>query len=331
MRAGGLGESMRPGLAHGTGLGDSLRSGLGSGSARGDSILPAVGRWSKHINTPTGHGDGGLTASFRERASLKATGLSEAMSTPRNLENVLQQKGEVYMGKEVEGEKALRTSGGVEWVDLEGGIHGYNHGGVEWLVTGADVGGICGGKINGRTRFCTENIDVCTVNTHLVSKADLKPQWLHMKTTDTRSRRKTAILAWGVPSYIFGGREEELGSTMLKTVEFKRFSKILLAQVDGGAIAQDVDWASVLETGMRPLEYGTHCKVKFQSEPVLQSLEDLRWNGVVTRGAPNLDEDSDPAFDDPLRTNQLAINLKLMRMNVETLERRLTKGLVSDK
>jgi hypothetical protein len=208
-------------------------------------------------------------------------------------------------------------------------MHGYNQGGVEWLVTGADVAGICGGKINGGTRFCTENIDVCTAKTHLISKADLKPEWLYMKTINTRARRKTASLAWGVPSYICGGRGEELGSTMLKTVEFKRFSEILLTQVDGGAIAQDVDWAPVLETAMHSLEYGMHRKVKFQSEPFLQSLEDLGWNDVVPRGATNLDEDTDPSFDDSLRTNQLAINLKLMRMNVETLERRLTKGLVS--
>jgi hypothetical protein len=58
-------------------------------------------------------------------------------------------------------------------------------------------------------------------------------------------------------------------------------------------------------------------------------LEYLGWNDVVPGGATNLDEDSDPAFDDSLRTDQLAINLKLMRMNVETLEMHLTKGLVS--
>jgi hypothetical protein len=50
---------------------------------------------------------------------------------------------------------------------------------------------------------------------------------------------------------------------------------------------------------------------------------------VVPRGATNSDEDYDPALDDSLRTNQLEINLKLMSMNVETLEMRLTKGLVS--
>jgi hypothetical protein len=70
-------------------------------------------------------------------------------------------------------------------------------------------------------------------------------------------------------------------------------------------------------------------QVKFQPEPVLESLEDLGWNDVVPQGAINSDEDSDPAFDDSLQTNQLEINLKLTRMNVETLERRLTKGLVS--
>jgi hypothetical protein len=116
---------------------------------------------------------------------------------------------------------------------------------------------------------------------------------------------------------------------MLKTVEIKRFSEILLAQVDGGTIAQYLEWAPVLETFMRPLECRTPRKVKFQSEHVLESLEDLGWKDGVPRGATNLDEDSDPAFDDSLRTNQLAINFKLMRMNVETLERRITKGLVS--
>jgi hypothetical protein len=73
IRAGGLGESMRSGLANGNGLGDSLRSGLGPGSGRGEPILPALGRWAKNITTPTSHGDGGLTASFRERDGLKVT------------------------------------------------------------------------------------------------------------------------------------------------------------------------------------------------------------------------------------------------------------------
>jgi hypothetical protein len=45
---------------------------------------------------------------------------------------------------------------------------------------------------------------------------------------------------------------------------------------------------------MRPLEYVTPHKVKFQPEPVLESLEDLGWKNVVPRGATNSDEDSDP-------------------------------------
>jgi hypothetical protein len=132
---GGLGESMRSGLAHGNGLGDSLRSSLGPGSGRGEYILPALGRWAKNITTPTIHGDGGLTASFCEKAGLKVMGLSDAMLTPRKLENVLQ-KGEIYMTKEAEGEKSARTSGGGEWADLVGGMHGYNRGGG---------GGVAGG------------------------------------------------------------------------------------------------------------------------------------------------------------------------------------------
>jgi hypothetical protein len=328
-RTGGIGEYLRSGLAQGAGLGESFRSGLGPGSGRGESILPALGRWAKHITTPTGQGDGGLTASFRERARLKATGLSDVMSTPRNLEYVLQQKGQVYMTKEGEEGNSARTTGGGEWAGVVGGVHGTNRGGVEWLVTGADVGTISGGKISGGTRFCTKHVDLCTVKTHLISKADLKSEWLYTKTTDTRSRRKTASMAWGVSKYAFGGRGEELSFTMMSTVQFKRFSEILLVQVDGGSNALDMDWAPIVATVMRPSEYGTPHKVKFQPEPVLDSLEDLGWNDVVPRGATNSDKDSDPAFDDSLRMNQLAINLKLTRMNVETLERRLPKGLVS--
>jgi hypothetical protein len=113
------------GLVHGTGLGDLLRSGLGPGSGRGESILPALGRWAKNITTPTGHGEGGLTAFFRERAGLKVTGLSESISTPRNLENILQQKEEVYFTKEAEEVKAVGTAGGGggEWEDLVAGVH----------------------------------------------------------------------------------------------------------------------------------------------------------------------------------------------------------------
>jgi hypothetical protein len=156
---GGLGESMRSSLAHGSGLGDSLRSGVGPGSGRGESILPALGRWAKNITTPTGQGDGGLTASFRERAGLKATGISDAMSTLR-LENVIQQKGDVYTTKEGGEENSARTSGGGEWADVVGGIHGTNRGGVEWMVTGADVRTIYRGKISGGTRFA-QNMLTC--------------------------------------------------------------------------------------------------------------------------------------------------------------------------
>jgi hypothetical protein len=140
------------------------------------------------------------------------------MSTPRNLENVLQQKGQVYVTKEGEEGNSARTSGGGEWADVVGGVRGTNRGGVEWLVTGADMGTICGGKISGVTRFCTEHVDLCTVKIQLISKADLKSEWLYIKTTYTRSRRKTASLAWGVPSYAFGGRGEELSCTMMSTV-----------------------------------------------------------------------------------------------------------------
>jgi hypothetical protein len=136
-----------------------------------------------------------LTASFHEKAGLKATGLSGAILTPRNLENVLQQKVQVYVTKEGEEGNSARTSGGGEWADVVGGVHGPNRGGVEWLVTGTDVETICGGKTSGGTRFCTEHVDLCTFKTHLISKADLKLEWLYMQTTYTHSRRKTASLA----------------------------------------------------------------------------------------------------------------------------------------
>jgi hypothetical protein len=58
---------------------------------------------------------------------------------------------------------------------------------------------------------------------------------------------------------------------MLKTLQFKLFSEVLLAQVDGGTSALDIDWEPIVEIVMRPLEYGTPRKVKFQPEPFLQS------------------------------------------------------------
>jgi hypothetical protein len=77
------------------------------------------------------------------------------------------------------------------------GVNGYNHGGVEWMVTGGNVGLVCGEKISGGARFCTENAGVlCTVKTHLVSKAKLKLEWLYTKTTDTCAHHKAASLAW---------------------------------------------------------------------------------------------------------------------------------------
>jgi hypothetical protein len=90
-----------------------------------------------------------------------------------------------------------------------------------------------------------------------------------MKTTYTHWRRNTASLAWGVSSYAFWGRGEELSCNMMSTMQFKRFSEILLVQVDGGANTLDMEWAPIVATVMRPLEYGTPRKVKFQPERVL--------------------------------------------------------------
>jgi hypothetical protein len=73
---------------------------------------------------------------------------------------------------------------------------------------------------------------------------------------------------------------------MMSTVQFKRFSEILLVQVDGGANALYMEWAPVVATVMRPLEYGTPRKIKYQPESVIESLEDLGWNDVVPQGPP---------------------------------------------
>jgi hypothetical protein len=108
-----------------------------------------------------------------------------------------------------------------------------------------------------------------------------------MKTTDTRLRCKAASLTWGVSSYAFGGRGEELSCTMMSMVQFKRFSEILLVQVDGGANALDMDWAPGVATMMHPLEYGTPRKVTqatFTPEVITQvcaSLPSLTPVGVL--------------------------------------------------
>jgi hypothetical protein len=82
------------------------------------------------------------------------------MSTPRNLENVLQQKEDVYMTKKGEEENSVRTPGGGEWAYMVGGIRVAYRGGVEWLMTGTDVGTICGDKISGGTSFA-QNMLTC--------------------------------------------------------------------------------------------------------------------------------------------------------------------------
>jgi hypothetical protein len=61
----------------------------------------------------------------------------------------------------------------------------------------------------------------------------------------------------------------------------------------------------------------------------MESLEALGWTDVIPRGASTLDEDGDPTFYDSLRTNQMDVSLKLMRTNVETLERRVDTDMVS--
>jgi hypothetical protein len=90
---------------------------------------------------------------------------------------------------------------------------------VEWLVTGGDVASICGGKISGGVRLCTENTDMCAAKTHVEVKADLKPNWLYdLKSSDSRSMHNTASLALGTPIDIFGGRMDELESTTIKVI-----------------------------------------------------------------------------------------------------------------
>jgi hypothetical protein len=120
----------------------------------------------------------------------------------------------------------VRTSGGGEWADLVGGMHGFNRGGVEWMVTGVDFGMICGGKISGGTRFCTKSVDLCTVNTHFVSKADLKPECaIATKADDAEVPEHLwdhiALRVNGTPTI-----EEGKALTMLRKVLLKRWRKI---------------------------------------------------------------------------------------------------------
>jgi hypothetical protein len=127
------------------------------------------------------------------------------MSTPRNLEGFLQQREEVSFSNEPVNLGTAGTEGGGEWEELGAGVHGFTHGGVEWLLTGVDVGVICGGKISGGARFCTENVDACAVKTHVGIIAELKLNLLYLKSSASKSRRKTASSAWEIPSDIFGG------------------------------------------------------------------------------------------------------------------------------
>jgi hypothetical protein len=127
---------------------------------RSESLLPSLGWWAKNLATPTGIGKCGSQASLRESAAMRVTGLSDTMSTLRNLEDVLQQRQEASFSNEpVNADPAGRVGGG-EWEELSVGVNGFNHGGVEWMINGGDGVVICCGKITGGPSFCTENGDV---------------------------------------------------------------------------------------------------------------------------------------------------------------------------
>jgi hypothetical protein len=85
--------------------------------------------------TPTGNGDGVLTASFHERAGLKGTRLSDAMSIQRKFENILQQKEEVSLSKGAADLEVMGTTCGGEWGDLIVRVRGLNHDDLEWMET----------------------------------------------------------------------------------------------------------------------------------------------------------------------------------------------------
>jgi hypothetical protein len=91
----------------------------------------------------------------------------------------------------------VRTADGGAWEDLIVGVRGFNHGGVEWMVRGGDMGIVCGGRISGGSRFCAENADVCTVNMYLASRAELKPEWMYIETTETWSKAQDCKFGMG--------------------------------------------------------------------------------------------------------------------------------------
>jgi hypothetical protein len=93
---------------------------------------------------------------------MKVTELSDVMSTPRDLDEPVNAD-------------AAGTEGGGEWYEVSVGVHGFNHCGADWMITDEDVATICGGKISGGERFCTENGCVCSVKKNAADKADFKP------------------------------------------------------------------------------------------------------------------------------------------------------------
>jgi hypothetical protein len=116
---------------------------------------------------------------------------------------------------------------------------------------------------------------------------------------------------------------DEVISNTLEVVEFKIFCEILKAQVNEGTRGKKVDWVPIIATVACPLELGTPRKVKFVVENLAESLKALDWTDISLRGSTSEEEHADPALNDSLRTNQMAVNLKLTRMSVEA------KGLIS--
>jgi hypothetical protein len=88
----------------------------------------------------------------------------------------------------------------------------------------------------------------------------------------------------------------------------------LVAQIEQRLEPAKIEWEPVEATATRPLDYGTLRKVQFRDLPLETSLNLEGWMDVSPGGSITEEEDGDPLLNDTLRTNQLAVNMQLLRM-----------------
>jgi hypothetical protein len=103
---------------------------------------------------------------------------------------------------------------------------------LSWV--GVEARSNAGGRISGGSRFCVHALDYCQIRVHGLNKVNLLPEHLYIMPSEKGRSKSATSSAWHVHDMIFGGRIIKLSDQTFNDIEFKRFSKILILQIEQG-------------------------------------------------------------------------------------------------